>query len=55
MRYLVYDEDGFLMRKFYTKQEATLFLQEGWKLMVVPKPKKKTLAEEFPDLMDPPF
>lgn len=47
MRYWVYDEDNKLIRKFWDKWEAERFLQEGWTLVVQPKPKprKPTVAE----------
>lgn len=48
MRYWVYDEDGKLFRKFWGQYEAEKFLQEGWRLHVEPKPKKKKpTVEEF--------
>lgn len=42
MRYLVYDKDGFLLRKFWDKESAQQFMQDGWRMMVLPKPIKKT-------------
>ncbi len=39
MRYWVYDECGVLMRKFWDKESALHYMQEGWKLEVQPKPK----------------
>ena len=48
MRYLVYDEDDVLLRKFWDKESAEQFMQEGWKLVVQPKPKTKVpTAEEY--------
>lgn len=48
MRYLVYDEDGVLVRKFWDKESAQKFLQDGWRLSVLPKPSiKKPTTEEF--------
>jgi hypothetical protein len=41
MRYLVYDEDGVLLRKFWDKESAQRFIQDGWKLITQPKPQKK--------------
>lgn len=35
-RYVVYDDDGLAIRKFYTKQEAKRFLQAGWKIVTLP-------------------
>ena len=40
MRYWVYDEDGILLRKFWDKESAQQFLQDGWKLVVQDKPKQ---------------
>ena len=40
MRYAVYDEEGRLFRKFWDEFSAKKFLQEGWKLVVTPKPRK---------------
>lgn len=39
MRYWVYDDDGALLRKFHTKADALSFMQEGFRLIVQPKPK----------------
>jgi len=48
MRYEVYDEDGIMLRKFWDKESAQRFLQEGWKLLTQPKPKKLTpTVEEY--------
>jgi hypothetical protein len=33
MRFEVYDEEGKLFRKFWTRWEAARFVQEGWKLV----------------------
>lgn len=38
MRYWVYDEDGVLMRKFYARADAQHYMQDGWRLVVQPKP-----------------
>jgi len=41
MRYEVYDEEGKLFRKFWTKEEAQKYLmQDGWKLVIKAKPKE---------------
>lgn len=48
MRYWVYDEDHKLIRKFWDKWEAERFMQEGWTLVVQPKPKaRKPTIEEY--------
>jgi len=39
MRYFIYDEDDVLLRKFWDKESAQRFMQEGWKLVTQPKPK----------------
>ncbi len=53
LRFHVYDDEGELFRKFYSKQDAEGFLQEGWKLVVIPKQKKA--VQSFDDLGEPPF
>lgn len=35
-RYVVYADDGQAIRKFYTKQDAVRFLQEGWRIVTLP-------------------
>lgn len=40
MRYVILDEDGQPLRKFWDKEEAQKFLQDGWTLTIMPKPKK---------------
>jgi hypothetical protein len=48
LRYWVYDEEGKLFRKFAFKVEAINFLQDGWNLVIQPKPKpQKITVEEF--------
>jgi hypothetical protein len=45
MRYWVYDEDNKLFRKFWTRWEASRFIQEGWKIIVKMKePEHKPVA-----------
>jgi hypothetical protein len=46
MRYLVYDEDDVLLRKFWDKESAQRFMQDGWKLITQPKPQKKVPSIE---------
>ena len=46
MRYEVYDEEGILLRKFWDKESAQRFLQDGWRLVVLPRPKKKVPNED---------
>lgn len=48
MRYFVYDEEGELLRKFWDKESAQRFMQDGWKLVVQAKPKVvKPTVEQF--------
>lgn len=48
MRYLVYDEDDVLLRKFGDRESAQRYLQDGWRMVVLPRPSKKTpTIEEF--------
>jgi len=46
MRYLVVDEDGKLLRKFWDKESAQRFLQDGWTLVVQPRVTKPTPTPE---------
>jgi hypothetical protein len=46
MRYEVYDEDGILLRKFWDKESAERFMQDGWKLVILAKLKKKVPSVE---------
>lgn len=58
MKYLVYDEDNLLIRKFHIKEDAIKFLQEGWRLEVIKIPKvkrKDTLQEMIKNLGESPF
>lgn len=50
MRYQVWDEDG-LLRSFWTRNEATEFMLEGMRLVVLPKPKQKTNKDIFADAL----
>ena len=36
-RYLVVDDDGVAVRKFYRKQDAMNFLLTGWRIIIEPK------------------
>ena len=49
MKYLVYDEEDLLIRKFHIREDAVKFLQEGWRLEVIkiPKVKRKDVLEEM--------
>jgi hypothetical protein len=37
----VRDEDGVLLRKFWSVEAAEKFLQDGYTITVLPKPKKQ--------------
>ena len=41
MRFWVYDDDGQLIRRFYSRDDAERFLQAGWCLRVQPKTIKR--------------
>jgi hypothetical protein len=48
MRYEIYDEDGVLFRRFWDKESAERFVQDGWRLVVQPTPRKKVpTVEEY--------
>lgn len=38
MRFWIFDEDGLLFRKFWTKEDAARFMQSGFTLTIQPKP-----------------
>jgi hypothetical protein len=40
VRYEVYDDDGKLFRKFWDKESAQKFMQQGWKLVTKAKQKE---------------
>ena len=40
MRYEVYDEEGRLFRRFWDKESAQKFMQQGWKLVTKVKHKE---------------
>jgi hypothetical protein len=44
MRYWLYDDEGVLLRKFWSMDVAEKFLQEGYKITVVKREKKKALS-----------
>lgn len=49
MRYEVYDEEGTLIRKFWTKAEAENFLQVDWKLVVKPRFRQQPEIKPTPE------
>jgi hypothetical protein len=59
MRYCLLDEDGVLLRKFWSAEDAEKYLEEGYTIKVLPKPKikrKKVTRVDFIKLFgEPPF
>ena len=59
MRYCLLDEDGVLLRKFWSAEDAEKYLEEGYTIVVLPKPKikrKKVTRVDFIKLFgEPPF
>jgi len=60
MRYLLYDEDGMILRKFWSYEAAEKFLQEGYTIVELKKPKrsrvpKANVMNMLADLGEPPF
>lgn len=45
MRYILLDEDGIPLRKFWSAEDAEKHLQSGYTIKVLPKPKKKRVAK----------
>jgi hypothetical protein len=41
MRYLLYDDDGVLLRKFWSAEAAEKYLQEGYRIVVLKKERVK--------------
>lgn len=50
MRFQIHDEDG-LLRSFWTRAEALAWKLPGMKLVVLPKVRRKTRAEEFSEAL----
>lgn len=40
MRYILLDEDGIPLRRFWSMDAAEKFLQDGYTIKVLPKPKR---------------
>lgn len=60
MRYLLYDDDGILLRKFWSRDIAEKFLQAGYTIVELKKGKRKrvpkaNVTDLFADLGEPPF
>ena len=59
MRYILLDEDGIPLRKFWSEDDAKKHLQSGYTISVIPKPKmkrKKITRVDFIKLFgEPPF
>lgn len=41
MRFLLYDDEGVLLRKFWSRGDAEMFLQEGYRIVETKKEKRK--------------
>lgn len=60
MRFLLYDEDGVILRKFWCREVAEKFLQDGYEIVELKKEKRKrvpkaSVTDLFADLGEPPF
>ena len=60
MRFLLYDDDGVLLRKFWSRDIAEKFLQEGYTIVEMKREKRKRIPkvsvyDTFADLGEPPF
>lgn len=57
MRYILLDEDGIPLRKFWSAEDAEKHLESGYTIKVLPKPKKKRVAKvDYVKLFgEPPF
>lgn len=47
LRYLIWDEEGALLRKVASRIEADVYLAHGCTLTVLPKPKNPTPSQMF--------
>jgi hypothetical protein len=47
LRYLIWDEDGALLRKVASRIEAEVYIKHGCKLTVLPKIKDPTPTQLF--------
>lgn len=60
MRFLLYDDDGVLLRKFWSREAADKFLQDGYTIVELKKPKRVrntrvSVSDMFADLGEAPF
>jgi len=60
MRFLLYDDDGMLLRKFWSRDIAEKFLQGGYTIVELKREKRKRIPkvsvhDTFADLGEPPF
>jgi len=59
MRYCLLDEDGVMLRKFWSAEDAEKYKEDGYTIKVIPKPKvkrKKVTRVDFIKLFgEPPF
>jgi hypothetical protein len=45
MRFLLYDDDGVLLRKFWSRDAAEVFLQEGYKIVEMKREKRVKVSK----------
>lgn len=45
MRFLLYDDEGVLLRKFWSRGDAEMFLQEGYRIVELKKEKRKKVSK----------
>lgn len=50
MRYIVIDDDGVPIRKFWTRKDAEDFALQNYRILVLPKPAKPTPNDMFAQL-----
>ena len=50
MRYIVIDDDGFPLRKFWTREEAVAYAQQDYQIIVLPKPPAPSFDEFFAEI-----
>ena len=45
MRFLLYDEDGVLLRKFWSRDVAEKFMEDGYGIVELKKEKRKKVSK----------
>lgn len=50
MRYIVIDDDGVPLRKFWTRAEAVAYALQDYQILVLPKPPKPTFNDMFVEI-----